>query len=226
MKTRIFTVLFIVSIFLLPSALAANSQGLTWGVQENQEIQYNLRVSMSVESTITTMTINELEQVKYKIMVLPDIPDTITSISQIPYVTGTMTYLNDSSITPPPMSVPVSNLIMPIGNWALIDQLMKESAEYSPLNLTWIDNFSNWGYSYKMEITYPIEAEMTLTVQFSKADGAASLISVSYDYDTLGSGEVSFTRIGGPLDTTTILLIVGGIGAVLIVGVVFWKLRR
>lgn len=225
MRKKIFTILLLVGVFLIPSALAANSQGLIWGVEEGQEIQYSMRVRIDVENTYTTTTMDETEQLVYTISTLQDIPNIVDSTSYLPYSSGTMTYANGSSISGVPVGISLSSLVLPIGNWPLIYEFTKESAEASGINATWINDFATWGFTYTMETEYPIASEMTMSVRYSKADGVVSLMSVVTDIGEEGSFETTLSRIGGPLDTTTILLIGGGIGVVLIIGVVFWKLR-
>ena len=225
MNNKLFTVLFLVGFILIPSVLAANNQGLVWGVEENQEIQYTIHIGMSIETTFMTTTLDETEEVMYTIQSLPEIPEDVTSIGHIPYPTGALTYANGSSIGSLPLTLPVTMLILPVGNWALIDEMFRESAEGSPMNVTWINDLSYWGFQYSMETSYPEEMSMNMVTKFSKADGVLALISVVTDMGEMGSTEISLTRVGGPLDTTTLLIIGGGAAVVLIIGIAFWKLR-
>ena len=225
MKNKIFTVLFLVGFILIPSVLAANNQGLVWGVEEGQEIQYNLHISMIMETTFFTTTIDETEQIMYTIQSLPDIPTEVTAMGGFPFPTGTLTYANGSTIGSLPITLPLAMLIIPVGNWTLIDELYKESAESSLTGVTWINDASYWGFQYSMETGYPEEMSMSATIKFSKADGVLALVSTSADMGEMGSTEMSLTRVGGPLDTTTLLIIGGGAAVVLIIGVAFWKLR-
>ncbi len=221
MRKKIFSFLLLLGFFLIPTALAANSQGLTWGVTEEQEIQYTLHVVLDVSTPYTT-TMDETYTIIYTIQHLPTIPDSVDSTMQLVYATGSMTFENGSTIASLPVSsVPVSFLVLPIGNWDHLDTIFKESASGSPYEITWTNDLSNWGFSY----TTDMMGDVTMTLLFSKSDGAASLIDYALDMGAAGSMEITFTRIGAPMDTTMILIIGGGVAAILIIGIVFWKVR-
>lgn len=217
MRTKICTLLFLVGFFLLPTALAINTQGLHWGVFEGQEIQYRIHVELDYESTSTTTTTKITEGIIYTITQLPDIPEVVEETYQIPYPHGDLAFANGSEFYG--LSMPISLLIMPVGNWSMIHQLYKESVEESEMNVTWINDFSNWGFSYTMPDYYNPDSELTMKVRFSKADGVLSYASVLYNYGEEGRMLTTLTRLGGPIDVN-MLLIVGGVAAAIVVIVV------
>ena len=217
MRNRLLSMLIILGIFLVPSALAANSQGLVWGVTENQEIKYTFHIDFNIKEPVTS-TMVTTDVIVFKVLSLPTIPDTVESTSQIPFPNGKMTYENGTAVGALPFTTFVAFKIHPVGNWGLIDSIYKESAESSSLDwpITWTNDLSNWGYSFTTDEVY----ETTVTALWSKSDGAPSLISVSVDMGDTGSEAVSITRIGG-LDTTTLIIVgIGVVGAAIVVIVI------
>ncbi len=222
MRKKILPIIILLGLFLLPTALAANSQGLTWGVEAGQEIPYTLHIGLEYETTLTSTTMDETHQLIYTVQSLAAIPDTVDGTYGLAGASGAFSFENGSAPPSIPVSVPIAYLVIPIGNWSLIDEVFKESAEGTPsLDITWIDTMFEWGFTY----TSTTMGNQTLTIRFAKSDGAANFISVSYDFGAAGSALVTFSRPGGPLDTTTLLIIGGGVAAVVVIGLVVWKIR-
>ena len=226
MNNKLFTILFLMGFILIPSVLADNSQGLVWGVEEGQEIQYTLHMRMNMETTYTTTTMDVTEGLVFTIITLPDIPTVVDERWELPYAYGEMTYTNGTDVGYLGMPISLSNLIMPIGNWALIDEIYKDSMETPPAEYTisWINDFSSWGLAQSVT-DYPTEGSSTsASMIFSKSDGVLSSLSFSVIVEDVGSTEMTLSRVGGPLNITTIIII-GSSAVIIIVAVAILKDR-
>jgi hypothetical protein len=94
-------------------------------------------------------------------------------------------------------------------------------AEYS---ISWINDFSSWGVAQSIT-EYPTEgSSMSASMIFSKSDGVLSSLSFSAIVEDMGSTEMTLSRVGGPLNITTIIII-GSSAVILIVAVAILKDR-
>ena len=114
MNNKVFTILFLVGFILIPSVLAANSQGLAWGVEEGQEFRFTLHMAMNVQNSYMTTTMDETENLLFTVDYLPTIPTVIESQYDLPWGGGTMTYANGSAIGMLPMGISMYTMILPV----------------------------------------------------------------------------------------------------------------
>jgi len=227
MTKKIITLLFVLGFMLLPNAFAASSQGLAWGVEEQEEIEYTLDIEVDMETTDTTVTMDETYQVILTVEDLPEIPETIDSQNDIPYPSNSLKLKNGSSIPSIASDFSSSIMILPTGNWTLIDQLYKDSTEESASieNATWINDSDTWGVSFD-EPDYYGYGVTEVTLHYSKTDGVLSYFSWSFESSTPGSMSIDYTRTGESMDSTTLILIGVGVGVVVAIIIVIWKVRQ
>ena len=230
LRIKLVSFLFLMGFIVVPNALAVNSQGLVWGVEVDQEIQYTLRiiVDFAVPTNPIDLVVEDRDEtydIIYTVKDIPVIPDSVDHYTEIPSVQGEMTFENGSSISSILESPPSPLFVKPIGNWELINGMYRVMVATAPsnYNFTWTDDPLTWGYTCTINYSYFIK---TITTLYSKADGLVSTHSSIEDYSPLYTSELTFTRVQELGNDTTTLLIIGvGLAAIVIVGLVAWKAR-
>ena len=221
MRTKL-AILFII-VFLIgaiSTAVAINDQGLSWGVEVGDRINYRLR-GENVNGVTPLVDIGMYAEVDE----VHEITETMTSFSQIIGLEPTIsTYLAND--TPYWLGL---TLALPIGNWSLVEDLI---LDYTSLTEEDITNTANtWGYIVTQDFSTHTYTTMMI---HSKTDGVMNYYKVQWDYDDNSQDQlVEITREGySPgfgglgLDSNTILYISIGAGVVVILIVAIVVIRR
>lgn len=223
---------------LIPPIDCQNSDGLTWGVTEDQ----TFRFLISTTSIYTPpLPISELYQydshvVSRVISYLPNIPTAITNWTEIPYL-SLVPYFIDFWI------VSRNYDVLPVGNWTLLQNLDSSSwlRRYNNQDLifknaSYFENSTCWGYqfSYNTSGAYKVEENVSLdctVIQaklFSKIDGVLIFRHTSLQFYEEAWGTYNFGRIvetavrieKSPVQDNTIFILVGGGSLVAIILVI------
>ena len=168
-----------------------NEDGLYWGLDMGDKINYTYTTSMPDSPTI------ELN-LTVEIIFLPRIPDEITFPYQILLNEGSLyMFLENGTEIEQSYTYPMTAIA--IGNWSLpheLDMLTWFMLSGEP---EWIDNAQFWGFT--VDENYGGGRTITKYI-FSKADGALEQYMVEY-YDGLTRvGYIEMIRSGSPLQAT------------------------
>ncbi len=236
MKKYIALVLILVLFLSVPFVSAATSDGLEWGINEGDQLNFifsyeDYNVSIKDES------------VYIEVSELPTIPDHINELTELVPAFGYVYFANGTSVNETLLTVGGLVAAMPIGNWSYLTSLV---SEYDPPSgsVTVIDNATCWGY----ELDAP-GASTEFTVY--KIDGSVGYYYMQAGFVTTLLIEVELIRTdppttpeptteststestssgpptgGFPFDTTTLLLIGVGAVAVVVIIVVVVKMRK
>lgn len=229
--------------FLLPTtAMAANDQGLYWGVSTGQQFNYNVHL-VNYEGGLTTNSTDFA--IVVEVTYLATIPDNLDNITDLVLANTTMKFENGTDATPS-FGLMLSLLTednesfitqvispIPIGNWTLYDS-------FTPENITTFDNATHWGY----DMSSPGAA---IELYYLKTNGMPSYFHLAIGFFGYGS-EIWFSMPSSTTSTTTttttttttgttstngpltinpiVLLAIGGGALVVIVIVVVWSRSR
>ena len=205
---------------------AANNQGLDWGVETGDRLEFSVSRFSKLDILITTAT----SVVDYEIYVdidsCPDIDDNVDSLEDIDFVSTTFTYiLNESSVYDIFEKAKILGIFLavalPIGNWDAIVAAANNDIE-STEGFELVNDATHFGFLYE-------EGEVTVEISYFKVDGSLALIS--YDAVTPLFDEVYYdlVRTNPPDfigDPAPMLLIAGSGAAIAVVIVVVIALKR
>jgi hypothetical protein len=215
-KTLLLSALF-VGLLFLQTASAASDQGLTWGIMEGQTFTFSVDESSETSNFTITTSVEYSFQVIMEISSLPEIRADIDSLSELPPVDVNIKFGN---CTDPAALIPLwFSFIMPVGNWALIDEFYQDLFGSMP-GIIWIDNASVYGYSMSWD-TYG--GLYNCTLKYLKSDGF--LLSMYVDEEMLFSNfTMNLVRQVGP-DAMTVILVGGGV-RIIVITVAILKMKK
>jgi hypothetical protein len=168
-----------------------NEDGLYWGLETGDKINYTYTKSMP---DIPTIELN----LTVEIIFLPRIPDEITFPYQI-LLNGGSLYMVLENGTEIEQSYTYPMTAIAIGNWSVpheLDMLTWFMLSGEP---EWIDNAQFWGFT--VEENYGGVRASTRYI-FSKVDGALEQYLVEYYDGFIMVGYIEMIRSGSPLQTT------------------------
>ncbi|RDE13800.1 MAG: hypothetical protein C4K47_05640 [Candidatus Thorarchaeota archaeon] len=160
-------------VLLTPQASAANAQGLYWGVETGDTIDYKVFNHWSLPNPFATMN----ESFYILVNAVPTIPERVANVLDIPLPNVTLYWKNGSdmgpsgilpSVVPSPSIIP-SLEILPVGNWSLMTTVILDPQLTHGVEI--INNESMWGGHATGEGPYDnttVNAVWTLL----KSDGA------------------------------------------------------
>ena len=207
---------------------AANNQGLDWGVEVADRLEFSCSQFSSYEINTTTTTFTLDYDIYVDIDTCPDIDDNVDSLADIDFVSTTTKYaLNDSAADDifDQYTIPtiLSAVVLPIGNWDAIAAAANNDIE-STEGLELINNATHFGYG---------RTTKSFEVSYFKVDGSLALVSNQYVIVLFGVHEVHYDLvrtnppdiIGVPIPETEALMRTS-VAAVAIVIVVAILLKR
>ena len=217
----VFAISFIV-IFLVSPVTAATSQGLEWGVAQNDEFTLQFTI---VDEGVTTLD----ESVNFTIGTeLSIIDDPVTTWNFPPPSIG-MIFANGTYVPPFLIYImeidvidTVGQFVVPIGNFTLLSELLQATSLWTE-DSTIVNDETRWGVHVA---TGDSEQSTAIDVLYLKADGFLSRYELQVTNTTSGvSSGVTLTRDGSGLDIVGILtdniFFVGiGVGVLLVLVVV------
>ncbi|MHA1960804.1 MAG: hypothetical protein ACW99U_11260 [Candidatus Thorarchaeota archaeon] len=170
-------VLVLSSSLVLP--VAANNQGLEWGVSAGSRADYTLIRGYNGTGPSTHME----EDFYITILILQDIEDDIQYLS---FANGLLFFwMNGTEFGPDVYGMDVSSWILPVGNWSLITEISASD----PVPVEYIDTPELWGYY--MEVVGDSVGSLG-SIDYSKSDG---LLNHIYDEVTVGDIRVAYHEI-------------------------------
>jgi hypothetical protein len=161
---------------IVPFVSAANDQGLDWSIEIGSIFNYTFRCTELITSAIP---IGEYE-LYFNITSLPVLEDNITSVDDFRLVSQynyDMFFQNGtyewSGLYP--------FVILPTGNWSLMQTLWNNSSYYSD-TMTWVNTTTDWGFIGRHEgLINDLTSKYWYI--FSKADGHLLLYFVGFYLD-------------------------------------------
>ena len=224
-KKKIIFLTFVLCLMLSTPVQAANNQGLDWGVEAGDRLEFSVSRFSELDILITTATSAVNYEIYVDIDLCPDIDDNVISFEDIDFVSTTFTYiLNESSVYDIFVKAKILGIFLavalPIGNWDAIVAAANNDIE-STEGFELVNDATHFGFLYE-------EGEVAVEISFFKVDGSLALIS--YDAITPLFDEVYYdlVRTNPPDvigDPAPMLLIAGG-AAITIVFVVVIALKR
>lgn len=225
---------------LLPPADCQNSDGLTWGVTEDQEFRYHIvKTSLYTPPTLSEMYEFESRVWSHSISHLPALPTAISNWTEVPDISLVITYIDFWIVSG-------ESDVLPVGNWAYIQDLDSSSwlRRYNSQDLifknaSYFENSTCWGYSnsyntsgaYEVEENVSMDCTVIQTKLFSKTDGVLIFRHTSLQFYDENWGTYDFGRIvetavrieNSLVQDNTIFLLLGGgsIVAIILVITVF-----
>ncbi|NHI88556.1 MAG: hypothetical protein EAX87_03475 [Candidatus Thorarchaeota archaeon] len=230
MKRTLQTVLvmsFLAMILISPVA-AATTQGLEWGVAQNDEFTYRLRmVDEGVQTYDEGMNITVTGST-------PALSDPLTTWLSIPVVLANMVYTNGTPAIAEAVVIGFASIlvggvfIVPIGNFSLLADLAA-AAPWWTVNHTIVSDSAFWG----IRLSYmDDDSPSQIYVQYSKSNGVCARFNIESTNSTSHKkSSFSLVRDGLGLDIVQLLqdniLYVGiGVGVIVILGAVVCIRRR
>jgi hypothetical protein len=218
-----------VAMFLISPVAAATSEGLEWGVAEDDSFIYRFNVVEEGEEILD-------EIVNATVDAAPGtIPDPLTDWLLIPSVSLDLAYINGSDVGSEGMYlfgifVAGGHFCIPIGNFSLLTDLFMDSLLWTE-NHTIINESTNWGARYQ---AVDAEMNMDVSVRYKTSDGCLNRYSLEVTNTTDGvSSSATFVRqaAGGGIDIVGLLqdniLYVGiGVAVIVILGAVVCMRRK
>ncbi len=214
------------------NVVAANNQGLEWGVEVGDRLDYDVEVTYHN----TTLDLDLDDQMYVIIDDLPSIADDITSLLHLVHPSMILEHYTTYWANGTVMDELWENTLkmtaftlFPIGNWSLITQLYEDETssanvtqDSSTLTLTF-ENIPNPGNNQTMVL--------------SKVDGGPiySLYNVTWGMETSVTVKLTRETPTASTDTTfnsppepdiTLLLVLGGSAAVVVVILILILIRR
>ncbi|MGY5875244.1 MAG: hypothetical protein RTU30_05820, partial [Candidatus Thorarchaeota archaeon] len=209
---------------------AANNQGLEWGVEVDDRLEF----SFDADWSITIMSVSTSYSVDHNVYLeidsLPSIPNDVDSLSDIDMVVSTMKFANGTEVSDifseVPLSTGLPTAAYPIGNWAAVAAALDNDLTTATVTPDVANNATHFGYSYSM-------MGIDSAVYWYKADGSLAYMHMGMTITGMSDTQIHFVRTNPPdpvggglvLDTTTLLIIAGGVGVVIIIAIVFAKRR-
>ncbi len=198
---------------------AANNQGLEWGLEVDDRLNYNVKV----EYHNTTLDLEFDEEMYVIVNDIPSISDDITSITQLTTFNMIFGYYstyweNDSIMDSLWMHTlklaPIT--VLPIGNWVLVTQLFTDA---TPIAIM-VQDSSIFNYTIE-DIPNPGNVQSS---ELLKSDGATSswVYNVTWGSETTVYVELTrqistTTSTGQTLGDNTLLIVIGGVAVVAVV---------
>lgn len=205
---------------------AANNQGLDWGVEVGDKLEFSCSRFSSIDISIMQSTFALDYEIYVDIDSSPDIDDNVDSFEDIDFVSTTFTYIrNESSVYDIFEKAKILGIFLavalPIGNWDAIVAAANNDIE-STEGFELINDATHFGFHYE-------EGEIAVEISYFKVDGSLALIS--YDAITPLFDEVYYdlVRTNPPDiigDPAPVLLAAAGGAAIAIVLVVVIVLKR
>ncbi|MBD3407751.1 MAG: hypothetical protein GF411_16655 [Candidatus Lokiarchaeota archaeon] len=225
---QILVAISLVSMLMVTNVAAATSQGLEWGVAEDDKFNYTL----TIESENDTIS----DGVYFEITSLSTIPNTMDNFTDIPITSSTWYWTaNDTALSfwslfliILPTAIVGGYNVVPIGNYDLLTTLHSDfigaEEELENVTVTYINNYHYWGVSATWDDE---DITMTLETTFLKSDGALATASMSGELED-ETVSLSLTRLDLPSEIETLImsniLYIGiGVGVVIILGAVVCK---
>jgi len=209
--------LSIAAMFLISPVAAATSQGLEWGIEVND--QYNFDV------TSDTNGVNTLDEVMYFEVTggLIAIPNILTDWTSIPKPTFDVTWANGTTLGWSALIflyyfIITDSWVVPIGNYTLLGELYEANVFY---NGTVFDTGSYWG----MDLDNFLGSAVNIHVDYLKSDGFLAHWTVTTD-----NGTLLMTRQGIGFDIMGFLqdnlILVAAAGAIILIAIVVCVRRK
>ncbi|MGY5852091.1 MAG: hypothetical protein RTU92_00830 [Candidatus Thorarchaeota archaeon] len=177
-------ILLAISAFYVPSAQAATSQGLEWGVSIGDRFDFLVSVGVSeLPLHNETFYLNVTDT--------PVIPDPFDNYTELPQLSFSGLWTNDTPMGESLFLLSYAPTIaVPIGNWDLLSQVAE--------NMTWFwdepvsvemthDDLYRWGFTYTFNFT---GEQWEIGAVYSKIDGF--LVKLSYLVYNEFLGEYTF----------------------------------
>lgn len=207
----------IASMFLISPVAAATSQGLEWGIELND--QYNFDI------TSETNGVNDLDAVIYFEVTggLSTIPNILTDWSSIPKPTFTIQWANGTSLGWSALififyGIATDCWVVPIGNYTLLGELYDADVFH---NGTVFDTGSYWG----MDVNDFLGNTVDIHVDYLKSDGFLAHWTVTTDNGTLVMTRqgIGFDIMGFIQDN---LIVIAAVGVILVIAIVVCIKRK
>lgn len=229
MKVHLFLVVSL--LIILPFANAENASMLEWGLSEDSEINYEVKIQ-DIWTNETGFFVEEMDETTIiEIYHLPDIPQEVDYFIHLPAYSGGEVipypwvsgfWLNGTSIPSEtenkssPFWIAIMNTVfaVPIGNWSLLTIILEASYEGTDdaYNYALLENESIWGFQqsyisgnyvgYGESIYYKIDGTL-----------ASEFVNMSYILDDHMTSDLRFIkRVSRPTDTPPTSNIVPEIG--------------
>ncbi|RDE11976.1 MAG: hypothetical protein C4K47_09095 [Candidatus Thorarchaeota archaeon] len=226
---QVLIALAISSLFLASPVSAASNQGLSWGVQLHDRLNYTLAVNNATFHMSEAFYLNVTADP-------PAIPDSMTLLSQVPTVdldawwtNGTEMQIEYAILFWVLVDLPFgTGVVLPIGNFTLLEQLVQTYILWSS-STVFVGDSQSWGM--KLVQAHP-GYNSTLEATYQRNDGALATVSATSTNNTSHAtiGSLQITR-GLPLDIIgwireNILMVGAGVLVVVIVGAVVCMKRK
>ena len=224
---QIIIVMSFLAMFLISPVAAATSEGLEWGVADNDLFTFGYSVieegvPLNTDDVNITMTVNP-----------GPIDDPLTDWNNIPQSLPDWVYANGSALGYENIYflgiiITGGYFYVPIGNYSLMTELFMDSVFWN-VNSSIINDGSNWGVHFA---AVDDDLRMQVSVRYLKEDGFLNRYSLEMTNTNSGiRTSASLTRRGVGLDIVGLLqdniLYVGiGVGVIVILGAVVCMRRK
>ena len=230
MKRTLQTVLVMsfLAMFLISPVAAATSQGLEWGVAQNDEFTYRLTmVDEGVQTYDEGLNVTVTGST-------PAITDPLTTWLGIPILDINMVYTNGTTVIFEALVIGLASILVggvfiaPKGNYSLLAELAA-AAPWWTVNHTIVSDSAFWGIRLSF---IDDDAPSQIFVQYSKSNGVCARFNIESTNSTSNKkSTLSLVRDGLGLDIVQLLqdniLYVGiGVGVIVILGAVVCIRRR